>query len=406
MPELSSRERLLAAIDGKKDAPLPCCFMIFRALRKKCRDELDFVIRQQELGLDARVQLEDIAIRFSPEAKVREWAEPSSAGEPKLLHRAYETPAGTLTATVKRTEDWPHGERVPIFDDYFTPRAVRYLVPAPQAQLLEALRYIFVEPTAEDIAAFREQTAASKRIADERGLLLTGGWKSQRFIAGEDKGLVGDNGGTGTVIDTLMWLCGGVEPLMWAYDDPDFLRELIAIIERWNLRRLQFHLEAGAELVMHRAWYEGTEFWSPALYRQFVLPGLKREVELTHQAGARFGYILTSGMLPLADLLVEAGIDVIIGIDPGQGKGTTLHDVAHALGGRVALWGGVSGPLAVETGTPEQVRRAVEEAITALGPTGRFILSPADNVREDTELAWSNVKVFIAAWRALTGSRG
>jgi len=403
MPGLSSRERLLAAIDGEREAPLPCCFMIFRVLRTKCRDELEFALRQQEMGLDARVQLEDLMVRFSPEVEIREWVEPASSRGPALLHRVYNTPAGRLTATVRQTDDWPHGARLPIFDDYFTPRAVRYPVSASQS--LEVLRCILAEPTADDIAAFRQQAAARKQFADERALLLTGGWKSQRFVNGEDKGLVGDNGGTGTVIDSLMWLCGGTEPLLWAYDEPDFLRELIAIIEQWNRRRLELHLEVGVDLVMRRAWYEGTDFWSPALYRQFILPGLKREVEMAHQAGAGYGYIITSGMLPIADALLESGVDVILGIDPGEGKGTTLHEVSTSVGGRVGLWGGVSGPLMVESGTEAQVRQAVEEAVAALAPSGRFILSPVDNVREDTERAWSNVEVFIATWKSLTSSR-
>jgi hypothetical protein len=398
MVSSSSRERILAAIDGRAGAVVPCCFMIFRALRARCRDEFEFALRQQQMGLDARVQLEDIAIRFSSQVSVREWVEPGPGGTP-LLHRAYATPAGSITAAAKQTPDWPYGDRLPIFDDYFTPRAVTYPISGPPH--LDAFRCLLADPTPEDLAAFRAQAAARKRFADEHGMLLAGGWKSQRFIDGEDKGLVGENGGTGTVIDTLMWLCGGTEPLLWAYDHPDFLGALIGIIEDWNRRRVEVHLEAGVDLIMRRAWYEGTDFWSPPLFRRFILPGLKREVELVHQAGARYGYIITSGMLPIADALLESGIDVIVGIDPGEGKGTTLGEVAKCLGGRAGLWGGVSGPLTVEEGSEAEVRRAVEEAVAVLGGTGRFILSPVDNIREDSGRARHNVEVFIATWKAL-----
>ena len=109
-------------------------------------------------------------------------------------------------------------------------------------------------------------------------------------------------------------------------------------------------------------------------------------------------------MMPVADMILEAGVDVIVGIDPGQGKGTTLQDVRDSLGGKIGLWGGVSGPLAVEEGTEEEVRAAVEEAVSVLGDTGRFILSPVDNVRADTERARRNVRVFVDTWRSLTRS--
>ncbi len=127
----SSRERLLAAVDGVVGAPVPCCFMIFRALRATCHDEFAFALRQRDLGLDARVQIEDLPIRLSSEVTTREWAEPSREAGAPVLHRRYETPSGTLTAVARKSHDWPYGDRLPLFDDYFTPRALEYPVTQP-----------------------------------------------------------------------------------------------------------------------------------------------------------------------------------------------------------------------------------------------------------------------------------
>jgi hypothetical protein len=392
---------MLAAIDGTPGAPVPCSFMIFRALRQQCRDEVEFARRELELGLDVRLQLDDVRVRFSPDVEIREWVEPASSGREAIVRRTYQTPAGELTAAVKQTEDWPYGDRLPIFDDYVTPRAVECLVADPAH--LDRLRYLFVAPSDDDVDVFREHAAGRKQFAAARGLALSGGWKSHRTVPEEEVALIGANGGTGSVVDTLMWLCGGTEPLLWAYDRPQFLAALIELIEEWNRRRVEIHLEAGVDIIVRRAWYEGTDFWSPDLYRRFILPGLKREVELVHQAGARYGYTITTGMLHIAEPLLESGVDVIIGIDPGQGKDTTLADVRTTLGGRAGLWGGVSGPLTVEAGSEADVRQAVEDAFAELAPTGRFILAPVDNVREDAERAWRNVQVFIDTWKSLAG---
>jgi len=396
---MSARERLLAAIDGTHGAPVPCSFMMFRALRDKCRDEYEFASRQTDMGLNARLRLDDLPVRFAPEVRIADRVEPRPPGQPPFIHRAYETPAGTLTASVKQAEGWPYGDRLPIFGDYITPRAVKHPVTGPSD--LKALRFLFVSPEQDDIRAFREEAAERKRFADDLGLALAGGWRGERLLAGEDKLLVGDNYGTGCVIDTLMWLCGGTEPLFWAYDDPGFLEELIALLEQWDSRRLEIHLDTGVDIVFRRAWYESTEFWSPALYRRFVLPSLRRQVELAHQAGVRYGYIITSGTAALVDLILESGVDVIVGVDPGEGKGTTLRDVRQSFGGKVGLWGGVSGPLVVEEGTEAEVRAAVEEAMAELRGTERFILSPVDNIRADTDHSWRNVQVFIDTWKAL-----
>ena len=39
------------------------------------------------------------------------------------------------------------------------------------------------------------------------------------------------------------------------------------------------------------------------------------------------------------------------------------------------------------------------EALRILGAGGGFILSPVDNVREDTPNAWKNTHKFIETWK-------
>ncbi len=397
---MSARERLLAAVEGADGAPVPCSFMMFRALRQKCRDEYEFATRQTEMGLDARMRLDDLPVRVGPEVTIREFVDQGSNGQPPVLTRTYETPAGKLTSSIKQIEGWPYGDRLPLFGDHITPRTLKHLISRPQD--VEALRCVLVPPTEADIVPYLEEAAKRKEFAHKHGLLFCGGYRGERTVPTEDKGLVGANFCTVSVIDTLMWLCGGTEPIIWAYEQPDFLQELISFIEEWNRKRLEIHLEAGVELVFRRAWYEGTDFWNPRFYRQFILPTVRRDVELAHHAGVKYAYIITSGMMPVADLILEAGVDAIVGIDPLQGKGTTLGDVSDSLGGKVCLWGGVSGPLVVEEGSEEDVRAAVEEAISQLAPTGRFILSPVDNIRADTERSWQNVRVFVEACRSLS----
>jgi hypothetical protein len=374
--------------------------MIFRALSDKCQDEYEFASRQLELGLDTRMRLDDLPVRFAPEVEIREsMTSAGEAGAP-LLTRTYETPAGPLTSTIRQREGWPYGDRLPLFSDYITPRAVTHPVSAPEH--LEPLRYLLAPPTEEDVELFLQEGAKRKRFADDHGLLLAGGWRGERCVPGEEQSLIGADFGTVSVVDTLMWLCGGTEPLLWAYDDPDFLKELIGLLEEWNRTRLEIHLQAGVDIVFRRAWYEGTDFWSPSLYREFILPSVRQDVDLAHQAGVRYAYIITTGMAAVADLIMEAGVDVIVGIDPGMGKGTSLQEVRDSLGGKIGLWGGLSGPLIVEEGSKDDVRSAVEEAMSILGETGRFILSPVDNVRADTEQSWSNVEVLIDTWRSLS----
>ena len=76
-----------------------------------------------------------------------------------------------------------------------------------------------------------------------------------------------------------------------------------------------------ADILIRRAWYETTEFWTPKAYRAIIAPILKKEADLVHQAGKKYAYIITSAFMPILDDILDAGIDILIGLDPREGKG-------------------------------------------------------------------------------------
>ena len=53
--------------------------------------------------------------------------------------------------------------------------------------------------------------------------------------------------------------------------------------------------------------------------------------------------------------------------------------------------------------TEKETEEAVVEALSVLGKKGGFILSPVDNVREDTGNAWRNTKTFVQTWKNYRG---
>jgi hypothetical protein len=393
--ELSSRERMLAAINCQVPDYVPCSFMIFRALQNRCRDQAEFVENQLELGLDACVELpahpardyraksehpdlHGLPVRFDPAVEVRDWRE-DLPGEPyPVIHRQYRTPVGTLRTCVNKTEDWVQGDRVPLFDDYVVPRARERLVKG--AQDLPALRYLLTPPSDADVAAFRQSSRAAKEVAARHDLLVAGIW--------------------GSLFDTACWLCGMQELVLMAIDTPEVLEELLRVIGEWNRRRMEVILDEGVDLFIRRAWYETVDFLSPALYRRFILPHLKADVQLAHQAGARLACITTSAYTPLLDLYLESGMDALIGPDPVQDARADFALTKRKLAGRICIWGGVNTFVTIERGKPEAVRAAVQEAVRVLAPGGGFILSPVDNVREDNAHTWANVRELVSAWRA------
>jgi len=93
-------------------------------------------------------------------------------------------------------------------------------------------------------------------------------------------------------------------------------------------------------------------------------------------------------------------VDVVIGVDPVQGVGTDMRQMRATVGDRLALWGGVNSFVTVELGSDDEIREAVAQALDDLGPRGT-ILSPVDNIRDESDDALRRVEVFIDAWREL-----
>lgn len=393
---MTSRERMLAAIGCETVDYTPCSFMLFFNLYNTCRSESEYVEKQVEMGLDAFVHVGQLNHTLHcygslhPDAKWKEWIEQKD-GETYFCRRI-DTPAGPLTSRVRQREGWPTKDDFALMKDWIVPRMEVPLVNPEQD--LEKVRYIFGPIKDADIAVLRGEAAEAARVAKKLGVLQVGGWKgSVRPGLQVDPGVMG--------CDAMAWLSGYEQIMMLAISRPELIEEYAKIIHEWNMRQIGVYLDVTqAELIVRRGWYETSEFWTPAGFRRIIAPTLKREADLVHQAGRKFGYIITSAYLPLLDDILASGVDVLIGLDPSEGKGTHLPAIKERCrSAKRALWGGVSGAITVEMGTEAETAQAVGVALETLGAGGGFILSPVDNVRENTETAWRNTRAFIEAWK-------
>jgi hypothetical protein len=381
---LTSRERLLLAMRGHEPDHVP----LWNLWRNR---DIPFSYQTQveraeavlSLGLDDTLLLqpplnktEHYDANRAPGVRttVRHVNAPDDA-YPWLL-KEWETPAGTLRQVVRQTDDWPHGEDVRLFSDHNISRSKEMPVKGPGD--LVSLRQLLSEPTTAMIREFREEAARLRNDARRLGVVLEGGWTA--------------------LGDAALWLLGTELLLLAQMDQRDFLDELLEIVCAWEIRRMDLLLDEKVEVIVHSAWYECTDFWTPKNYRRLLKPRLKRMVDRAHQAGALFSYIITTSWRPLIDDLLELGIDSLLGVDPVQGK-ADLREAKSRLGGRVCLWGGVNGALTMGHGSPSDVRHATEQAIELLGFGSRFVLYPVDQLVRETP--WSNVQTMMEAWHRL-----
>lgn len=381
---MNSRQRMEAALACESPDYVPCSFMLYNALKSRSKDYFDFIRNQMELGLDPYVQiplrppfvvndtynLHGLPVPHHPTVKVKEWVSSPEGEEYPILVKEYLTPAGKLTAEVRQIPDWRWGNHVPFLDDFITSRSRKFIINEPED--LDAFRYLLSDLSPEEIKAFQEESYLTKVFVDEKHLLLAGGW--------------------GVGADLIGWIHGLENMMFTSYDHPEFLSEMLDIIAQWNRKRMEIVLHAGVHLFIKRAWYENCDFWSPKSWNQFIYPILKADVECAHNYGAKFGYLITSNCMPLLDLFAEIGIDCLIGVDPARWD---LSLTKSKLDGKICLWGGVNGYNTIEMGSSEQVKAETQGALEIFSPPGGFILSPVDNIREDTSTSEKNVLAMI-----------
>lgn len=393
---MTSKERMLAALNHGRVDYVPCSFMMFSNLYERCKTEDEYIEEELKLGLDACVHVGHLNHRMHeegilhPDVKYNEWVDEVEGV--KYFCRELDTPKGPLTARVRQHDGWPAEGDFPIMKDWIVPRAAEVLVKPEQD--LEKIQYIFGPFKNDDIAQLKEEAMHMKKIADKYNLLQVGGFKG--YVNPElqvDPGVMG--------CDAMAWLSGYVDIMILSLTKPDIIKEYANIIHRWNMKQIEIYLDVtDADLIIRRSWYETTEFWTPDAFRTIIFPTLKGEADLVHQAGKKYGYIITSAFLPILDDILDSGVDVLIGLDPKEGKGTDLHAVKKKFTEKKkTVWGGVSGAVTVETEGEKETEEAVILALEVLGKGGGFILSPVDNVREDTVGAWKNTQVFIDTWK-------
>lgn len=377
-----SRDRMMTAIDCEEPDHVPIYLRPFE--RNHLIDGgIIWTDQFERARIFLRLDLDDALSLHAPltvnsDVEVKVVKKSENDEKYPLIVKEYHTSRGVLKHIVRMTRDWPHGEDIPIFDDYIVPRArtKKYLI--EREEDLDALSVLFAKPNGLRLERFLREAERVGEFAEVNGVLVEG-W--------------GPMGGDGAV-----WLCGVEKTIKWAFEEPKLMDRLLKIVMEWDLQSIALLSRAKCvDLIIHRGWYENAHFWPPRLYKKFIAPMLKREAEEAHRRGLKFGYIVTKGIMPILDDIVDCGVDLLLGVDPVQDH-VDLRTVKEKLNGRMCIWGGVNSAVTLRT-SGEIIGNAVREAFEKLAPGGGFILGAVDAIFKDTPP--QGLKAFIDAWRKI-----
>jgi hypothetical protein len=333
------------------------------------------------LGMD---DVLDVSVPWSAANRVAfaDSYQPAGKGgcEYAVMTREYQTPDGTLRHSVQKTNEeekpgWViQPDNVPLIEDFNIPRAVRHLVSEPDD--IKKIKWLYQGPDQRQREWLADRTRRVAAFAAEHGIMVQA-WPAFGM-------------------DAAVWFAGAEGAVLLCLEHPEVFDELLSNIHATDKARTALALEYPVDMVCQRGWYSSTDFWSPAIFNKFLKPRIAELAEMAHQAGKKFAYVMTTGVMTLGADLMDAGVDLLYYIDPVQDH-VDLARAKKMFGGRMTVAGGINSGVTLTTGTPAQIRAGVKTALETFGNSGGFILSPVDALFPDTP--WKNVETMIESWK-------
>jgi uroporphyrinogen decarboxylase len=179
----------------------------------------------------------------------------------------------------------------------------------------------------------------------------------------------------------LGWRLAGMQNLMLQmYDAPEFVHNLARMTTEFNLAMLDLLVEAGLDVLVVEDDIadDNASLISPSHFREFVNPYNRQIVDRAHELGLKVVRHSDGKLWGLLDTLLESGYDGLNPLEPQAGM--HLGEVKAHCGDRLCLLGNIDCRELLPNGTPEQVEAAVVQAIQDAGRGGGLVISSSNSL--------------------------
>lgn len=391
---MTSRDRILATVEGQKTDHVPFSFEVHPSYLdydpsvadwQNQFERTDFLL---SLGLDpmTEVWLPDPACH--PDVKIREWKEKNDSDGYVHLCREYETPAGTLRQVIRETEDlydWHKINRntcgpladkisgVGVLEDVNPSRCVEPLIQGPED--LEKMEYLFHPITGDAYAKWKDDALYAKQMAEKTNTIFL----ARRLHLGS----------------VMLWLTNAQDTMCTYESDPDYVGQMLRIVEDWQLKMLDMVLDVGVDIVTRFGYYDTPDFWGKKYFERYIKSPMDNEAEICQQASAYLSQQQSEGLTQMVDVYKDMKVDILRDVDPVQG-GEDIDLLKRELGDRKTLMGGLNIDVLITNATREEIDELIRTTIEGLSPGGRFILHPIPGLYSGCP--WEKVQWMVEAW--------
>jgi uroporphyrinogen decarboxylase len=238
-------------------------------------------------------------------------------------------------------------------------------MPLANATLREIHDYAWPDPAWMDVSQIRSAALAYQR----EYAVLGGDWSPFWHDA----------------IDLL-----GMEDLLFKmHDEPALVDALLQHVVDYYFEVSRRTFDAAADAI--DIFFIGNDFGSqfgplvsPQCFARFLLPHLRRLIDLGHAYGLRVQLHCCGGFAPLLLQMIEAGLDAVHAVQPSC-LGMDLARLKSEFGGRIVFNGAIDSHHALIRGTPDSVRAITRDVLRIMMPGGGYVAGAShDYILEET----------------------
>ena len=182
----------------------------------------------------------------------------------------------------------------------------------------------------------------------------------------------------------------GMESLLLRMaDEPEVVDAAMGHIVDFYLEVTRRTFEAAGDAI--DIFFIGNDFGSqtgplvgPSQFERFLLPHLRRLVELGHAYGMQVQLHCCGGVEPLLPLMIDAELDGFHAVQPFC-CGMDLATLKREYGAKILFNGAIDSQRWLIEGTPELVREKTREVLSVMAPGGGYVAGAShDYILEET----------------------
>lgn len=190
------------------------------------------------------------------------------------------------------------------------------------------------------------------------------------------------------VLELGCWMCGFDDFLCWLLAEPEFVTLFFEKYFEFQRQIIEvYYSRIGPYLHITTSGDDfGTQngpFLSPDTFSEMIRPWYEKRIRLTKEyTDAYYSHHSCGSVYRLMQDISEMGVDILNPIQPDAFE-MDFHMLKEHYGSQLTFWGGIDEQVVLTQGTPDDVRKFVEQACAVLGKDGGYIVAPSHNIQPD-----------------------